>query len=186
MISNVPADDSSCSIADRLADPAESIEVAIKALEQQVIELDDAYYDALREARDASRRAAELRLQALETRVRLCALLESEPVGSGKRTSTAKCRAILRLAHIYFDEPGKYRLALYPHPHGIDKTPQELDEPLWCSKVVFDTTRPEGKVTVGIADVVRAAYHAAEERGCALTWAMPEAPAERQPGAGAS
>ncbi len=118
--------------------------------------------------RDATRRAAEVSLQGLETRMRLCALIECEPLHSDRRTDTNAHTGILRLSHIYFDDPGKYRLVLYSYPSETGETSQRVGDLIWCSEVVYDTARPEGKGGVLISGVVRKAYRAAEERGYRL------------------
>jgi hypothetical protein len=157
-------------VSTRSSTSATPIQALIHALEQQALELDEAHFEALREARDASRRATEIRLRALEIQMQLCALVEHEPIDARKRIGTRLRPAILRLAQLYFDEPGKYRLALYPLPGEAGKIRDEGD-PAWCSKVVFDATRPEGRNTITISDAVRATYRAAEERGYILMWA---------------
>ncbi len=174
----MPIEQSQRSIGGQFSNRVTPTGAAIHALEQQVIELDEAHYKALREARDASRRAAELRLRALETRMRLCAFIEYEPIDANQHTGigTRARPAILRLAHMYFDDPGKYRLALCrcPDPDRVGMISGGVDEPAWYSKVVYDTTRPEGKGTVAISDAVRAAYRATEQRGYRLVWATTE------------
>lgn len=138
------------------------IEGGIRTVEQQAIDLEVAHYEALREARDASRRAVELRLQALETRMRLCVLVECEPLSVRQPTATVARKAVLQLMHIYFDEPGKYRLVL--QPLGAQASRESNDEriPVWCSKVIYDGARPEGKCGATISVAVRAAYRVAE------------------------
>lgn len=131
--------------------------------------MDDAQYEALTEARDASRRAAQLRLQALETRMRLCALVDCEPLTARQPTTTVARKAVLQLMHVYFDEPGKYRLVIrLPETEG-DQVSNGAEVPVWCSRVVYDAARPEGKCPVTISDAVHAAYRAAEQRGFILT-----------------
>lgn len=105
----------------------------------------------------------------LETRMRLCVLIECEPLCSERRTRTSAHPAILRLSHIYFDDPGKYRLALYASPGDEGEAPQQADL-IWCSEIVYDTARPEGKGGLSISAVVRKAYLATEERGYMLLW----------------
>jgi hypothetical protein len=145
------------------------IEAAVRTLEQQASDLEEALYEALREARDASRRAAELRLQALETRMRLFALVECEPLDARPSTERATRKAVLQLTHVYFDEPGKYRLVIrLPETEG-DQVSNGAEAPVWCSRVVYDAARPEGKCPVTISDAVHAAYRAAEQRGFILT-----------------
>ncbi len=81
----------------------------IRVLEKQVSDLHAASYAALREARDASRRAAELRLPAAESHVHTSDFVECETINALKSTEKPDQPAVLRLVHIYFDEPGKYR-----------------------------------------------------------------------------
>ena len=168
----VPAALPHSSISDSLPNSArmKEVEASIHALEQQVTELEEARYEALREVRDATRRVAELSLQGLEARMRLCALIECEPLQNHERTDKLDRPAVLRLVHMYFDEPGKYRLALYPYRDQEGGTPRGMGDPVWCSEVVYDETRPEGKGRVAIADAVRKAYGAAEGRGYRLVW----------------
>ena len=146
------------------------LEAVIRSLEQQASDLDDGYYEARREARDALRRAAELRLQALETRMRLCALVECEPLDTPGSSGTTALHAILRLAHIYFDEPGMYRLVLQPLGAQASRESNDEGVPVWCSKVVYDAARPEGTYGATISVAVRAAYRAAEQQGCRVVW----------------
>ena len=145
-------------------------EASIRALEQQMTQLDEACYEALREARDASRRAGDLGLQAIEARVRLCAFIEHEPLSARHSASESNLVGVLRLTHMYFDEASKYRLVLYAYGCLANDAPKVTDNPLWCSKVVYDAARPERKCPATIAEVVRAAYRAAEQRGYALAW----------------
>ena len=158
------------------------VEATIHAIEQQVTELEEARYEALREVRDATRRVTELSLQAMEARMRLCALIECEPLHNRERTGKRDRPALLQLAHMYFDEPGKYRLVLCAHYDGACTTSEQVDEPEWCSKVVYDSMRPEGKGSLALADAVRAAYRAAERRGYRLVWTTAEIPGDHKPG----
>lgn len=183
MVGKASAERAKTSSTNGFHDGTSPVEATIHALEQRAIELDEAHYEALREARDASRRAAELHLQALEVRMRLCALIECEPINAHQHMSPPARSAVLRLAKLYFDDPGKYRLVLCA-PGDVDSkgtTSDQADEPAWCSKVVYDAMRPEGKGAVAIADAVQAAYRIAESRGYRLTWATAEMPAEHQP-----
>lgn len=145
------------------------IQATVSALEQQASDLEEAHYEALREARDASRRAAQLRLQALETRMRLCALVECEPLTARQPTTTAARKAVLQLMQVYFDEAGKYRLVIRLSETEGDQISDGADVPVWCSRVVYDAARPEGKCPVAISDAVHAAYRAAEQQGFILT-----------------
>ena len=161
---------------DQVSEFGRPIEGVIRTLEQQASDLEEAHYEALREARDASRRAAELRLQALETRLRLCALVECEPLSVRQPAATVARKAVLQLMHVYFDEPGKYRLVIrLPETEG-DQVSDNVDVPIWCSRMVYDAARPEGKCSVTISDAVRAAYRAAEQQGYRLTWLDPVTP----------
>jgi hypothetical protein len=145
------------------------MEAVIRTLEQQASDLEEAHYEALREARDAWRRAAELRLQVLEARMQLCALVECEPLTAREPTETTVRRAVLQLMQVYFDEPGKYRLVIrLPETEGYQVS-DGADVPVWCSRVVYDAARPEGKCPVAISDAVHAAYRAAEQQGFILT-----------------
>jgi hypothetical protein len=184
MVGKASAERSKTSSNNGFHDGTSPVEATIHALEQRAIELDEAHYEALREARDASRRAAELRLQAIEMRMRLCALMECEPIRAHQHTSPPARPAVLRLAKLYFDDPGKYRLVLCSQGDvdGKGTTADQVDEPAWCSKVVYDAMRPEGKGAVAIADAVRGAYRIAESRGYRLIWATAEMPAEHQLG----
>lgn len=161
---------------DPASDFGRPIEATIRAFEQQASDLEEAHYEALREARDASRRAAELRLQALETRMRLCALVECEPINANQQVGATARRAVLRLMHVHFDEPGIYRLVLCLLETQFDQTSEGVDVPAWCSKVVYDATRPEGRCPITISDAVRAAYRAAEQQGYRLMWDERAAP----------
>ncbi len=165
--------------SDVASDFSRPIEAAIRTLEQQASDLDEAHYEALREARAATHRAAELRLQALETRMRLCALVECERINAPDPAEAAVRYAVLRLTHAYFDEPGKYRLVLYTAGEALDQAsdvvPDLADTAAWYSKVVYDAARPEGKCPAAICDAVRAAYVVAEQHGYRLLWVEKEA-----------
>ncbi|MBF6611587.1 MAG: hypothetical protein IVW55_00475 [Chloroflexi bacterium] len=158
------------------------IEATIHALEQRATQLEEARYEALREVRGATRRVTELSLQAMEARMRLCALIECEPLQKDARIGKRDRPAILQLAHMYFDEPGKYRLVMCARYDGACTTSEQVGEPEWCSKVVYDTMRPEGKGSLALADAVRAAYRAAETRGYRLVWTTAEIPGDHKPG----
>src|SRR5438128_1527952 len=83
-------------VSTRSSTSATPIQAIIHALEQLALELEEAHYEALREARDASRRAAEIHLRALEIQMQLCILVEHEPIDARKRTGTPLRPAILR------------------------------------------------------------------------------------------
>ena len=148
-----------------------SLEEAIFALQQQVASLDEARYEALRSVRDATRLAGELGLQVLETRIRLCTLMEHEPLRAAEEVDGSAHQAVLRLAHIYFDDGGKYRLALYAHPDNAGAASGPEADPIWCSEVIYDSTRPEAHVKIAISEAVRKAYRAAVQRGYRVVWA---------------
>jgi hypothetical protein len=146
-------------------------EAAICALQQRVTGLEEARYEALRAVRDATQLAGELGLQALEARMRLCALTEHEPRRTREGAGTGAHEAVLRLAQMYFDDASKYRLAMYAHPDEPSATSGGEADPIWCSEVVYDSMRPEANGRIAISDAIRKAYQAAERRGYRFVWA---------------
>jgi hypothetical protein len=149
------------------------IEAAIRRLEQRASDPEEAPYEALWEAGDAGRRAAELPLQALETRMRQFAVVECEPLDARPSTERATRKAVVQLTHVYFDEPAKYRVVIRLLEAQGRRVSDGADVPLWCSRVVYDAARPEGKCPITNSEAVHAVYRAAEQQGCRLTWLDP-------------